>query len=529
MLKLPTFLLIVIALLTYIACRKIDRQQITEKNVSAIEEKFFNSHRSNDPTEKALVDFIKSKNDKEHFVEKTVSQIGYPYWDKAIILKTAAGSTKGATESTNIVYVPFVRDTEHVVNASLIIRTIPGDTTFRYLCDWQYRDTGTTGISARSQSLLLMTLDKNVFGERLYKITDTAAFGNDSVNRSIRYVNINSSATSRAARQGAVSKTQIWIQITYCYSFWVDQYQGQLHSCAPGASNCNEYVLETDCETYSYWANESGGGGTGGGTGGGNGNGSGGGGGNGSGSGSTPPTCGGVPVSRGMVQQCEPGWVPNLGGGTPLANQNIIDSLQGYPCAQGILAQLPSINDTAKEILKNVFGVDSLVNVVFVADSTLDQNQNAYTQGTSIQYNPTTGYFNIRIRINTWVLKNSSKEFIIKTMFHEAIHAYIDYHWKKYLNGQIDSTTFKQMFPKIWDYKKTPYTNLAQHTEIAHSYVDYIKSIIKSFNSQIADSTNKGISWSGLFETQAWKDLGSDTIQLNRLRIAARRAGHQPK
>ncbi|MEN9549622.1 MAG: hypothetical protein RIR12_2213 [Bacteroidota bacterium] len=34
--------------------------------------------------------------------------------------------------------------------------------------------------------------------------------------------------------------------------------------------------------------------------------------------------------------------------------------------------------------------------------------------------------------------------------------------------------------------------------------------------------TNKGISWSGLYETQAWKDLGDDTLQLNRLRTAAR-------
>ena len=107
-------------------------------------------------------------------------------------------------------------------------------------------------------------------------------------------------------------------------------------------------------------------------------------------------------------------------------------------------------------------------------------------------------------------------------MFHEAIHAFIDYHWKKYTNGLIDSTTFKQLFPKIWDYKKAPYSNLAQHTEIANSYVDDIKSVVYSLNSLIADSTNRAISWSGLYETQAWKDLGSDTLQLNRLRIISR-------
>src|SRR5436190_15070569 len=154
--------------------------------------------------------------------------------------------------------------------------------------------------------------------------------------------------------------------------------------------------------------------------------------------------------STGTPIACTPGWVPDIVPNVALPNQSIIDSLQGYPCAQGILTQLPSINDNAKAILKNVFGVDSLVNIIFIADSSLSQNLNAYTQGNSIQFNPTTGSFNVKIRINTWVLKNSSKEFIIKTMFHEAIHAFIDYHWKKYTNGLIDSTTFKQLFPKIW-------------------------------------------------------------------------------
>lgn len=236
-----------------------------------------------------------------------------------------------------------------------------------------------------------------------------------------------------------------------------------------------------------------------------------------------PPNCEEEPEGRYAVyQDCGPGWVTPAIIVEALANQSIIDSLQGYPCAQQILAQLPSINDTAKAILQNVFGVDSLVNIIFVADATLPQNVNASTQVSTIQFDPNTGFFKIRIRINPWVLTNSSKEFIIKTMFHEAIHAFINYHWLKYANGLMDSTTFKQMFPKIWDYKKTPYSNPAQHAQIAYSYVDDIKSIVNSFNSSVADSTNRAISWSGLYETQAWKDLGNDTIQLNRLRTTAR-------
>ena len=73
-------------LIIYSACRKTDQPAAESKtNIeSEIEKRFFNSNRTSDPTEEALVAFIKRKNDKEHFVEKTVSQIGYPRWDKAL-------------------------------------------------------------------------------------------------------------------------------------------------------------------------------------------------------------------------------------------------------------------------------------------------------------------------------------------------------------------------------------------------------------------------------------------------------------
>lgn len=77
---LCTFI-VFLTLLVYSACRKTDQSILQPKQPhkhSAIEERFFNTNRTSDPTEKALVDYIKRRNDKEKFVEQTVKQIGFP-------------------------------------------------------------------------------------------------------------------------------------------------------------------------------------------------------------------------------------------------------------------------------------------------------------------------------------------------------------------------------------------------------------------------------------------------------------------
>ncbi len=52
--------LILVGLLVYTSCRKIDRQADQPVNVNP-ESRFFKSHRSSDPLEEALVNFIKKR------------------------------------------------------------------------------------------------------------------------------------------------------------------------------------------------------------------------------------------------------------------------------------------------------------------------------------------------------------------------------------------------------------------------------------------------------------------------------------
>ena len=128
----------------YVSCKKTDKVLATKEKITdnSIAEKFFEMHRTNDPVEKKIVEFIKRKNEKLNFIDQTIQQIGYPRWDKAFTksknIKTVSSSANLTGDSCDTYYIPFVRDTQNFVNATMVIKANSIDTTFSYLLDWQY-------------------------------------------------------------------------------------------------------------------------------------------------------------------------------------------------------------------------------------------------------------------------------------------------------------------------------------------------------------------------------------------------------
>ncbi|MFZ4770081.1 MAG: hypothetical protein ACOYLO_07850 [Ferruginibacter sp.] len=346
------------SLLFFISCKKTDTISVTENlSTNSIVEKFFNSHRTADPTEKVLIDFLKRVNEKDKFVEQTAKQIGFPRWDKAItsLKKNKTQNSRNLVgDSVQTFYIPFVRDSANVVNATMIVTATSTDTSFRYICDWQYLDTISTGASSRAQSLLLMNLDRNVFGERLYKITDTVAFGKNAAQQYPRYIKLSNNNYS-------ANNLMVAVTITYCYEYWYDSHQGQLIGCPPGPS-CSDWSLGYTCDDYVFWAyveDEGGVGGSGAGTG------SGGAGNNG---GSIPPNCNQqpVPFAKGLNNQSNVvnpcgggGWIPLPIDDDPIPPQNPcavaqnaakkLDTLFTKCKADSILSTIPNLATETKE------------------------------------------------------------------------------------------------------------------------------------------------------------------------------------
>ena len=309
-----------ILFLAYSSCKKTDLQSDeaqTASSLSKTEQRFFNSNRTNDPKEDKLVQFVKSKNEKEHFVEQTVRQIGYPRWNSLSILennKNTANSNSftNSTNNGNEVYViPFVRDSQNYVNATMLININQSDTSFSYLCDWQYQDTAATHMSAKDLALFLMKTDKSVFGNRVYKLTDTTIFGRNYQDKTIMYLQLSTNSNQ---------SSNLFATVEVCYTQYVPINNGQLTGCPPGP-DCPQYTSQYVCDNYTVWVDDDWGGGGDGGTGPG-GTGTGGtSGGGGSTGGSTPPTCGGsqpVPFAKNnpsesnITEPCSGGggWTP---------------------------------------------------------------------------------------------------------------------------------------------------------------------------------------------------------------------------
>ena len=307
--KINLYFLVLTIVTIFVSCRKTGEQSNTILTLSN-DSKFFTNHASINPLVQAITRFSKGQNNKFHFVDKLVEQIGFPFWDKAI---TVAGNTasRGASDSNFITFIPFVRDTQNHVNATLEVATSPMDTTFRILCDWQYNDTLQTGLSPKKFALTMMLLDNAVFGNRRYKLVDSTIFDSK-----VGYLKLDPTSLALfSSQQGRAGRTST-VTTLVCWTEWFPGNQGQVNGCPPGMppEECNPLEWQYVCIEITWNPPGSGGGGTGGGTGngnGGNGNSSGGSGNGYSGGGWVPPPCNGIPVARGATyENCTPGWIP---------------------------------------------------------------------------------------------------------------------------------------------------------------------------------------------------------------------------
>lgn len=116
-----------------------------------------------------------------------------------------------------------------------------------------------------------------------------------------------------------------------------------------------------------------------------------------------------------------------VGGNTGLEPcYEVRDNLNAYPCAKNLVKQLTTLKTDISNLIKNAFGKNDKTNVFFEADPTLaggtiDGHQNGFNQYTSNGVTATT----YKIGLNPDVLNNATKEYILVTLYHEALHAYL--------------------------------------------------------------------------------------------------------
>lgn len=195
-------------------------------------------------------------------------------------------------------------------------------------------------------------------------------------------------------------------------------------------------------------------------------------------------------------------------------NQCIIDSLVGYPCAQSVLSATFNVQAELSKLIFDVFNQNEVVNLTF-KPRILDDNLDGVllnSMADSSYAGP--GYAYLVIAINTKILSSATKEYLMATFMHEALHAYIQY---QKLN--MDPDTFNNTFPLFGEYKG----NDPHHNLMAYMYFDKMEKLIKKYNSSLDDLTVKAIVAGGLYKTDYWTKLDAQTKnELINLNLAER-------
>ncbi len=135
------------------------------------------------------------------------------------------------------------------------------------------------------------------------------------------------------------------------------------------------------------------------------------------------------------------------------------------------------------------------------------------------------------IKLNPWVLKNSTKEYILATIVHEALHAYIDFKFQQYFQGQggVTQQILANLFPIFWG-STGPYTNggtpTNSHNIMATNLISVISNSLYSLNNvtmsaPMKDSIYRSLAWGGLYKTNVFMSLPNQASLIG-INIAAR-------
>jgi hypothetical protein len=284
--------------------------------------------------------------------------------------------TEAEGDTVAVTYIPFVREEENFVNASLLVKTTPTDTAFKYVCDWQYAsygfDTTATGWNANDVFHVFALMDNLVFGRNSFRIVDSnllvAAERNalQSANLSFSATTVTRTLGSTGTGRGnggymneVLMPVEVCTPISVCLWECPENMRGTDSNTTESLPCCMIAATYEVCTTVMVWISGSGEGGTGTGTGGTTTGGSG-------GTGYIPPECPGTVTPDNVTNPCGPGWnpVPPDPGEDPCITANAaakkIDSVYIKSKADSAINAIP---DLATGILERGFPIYKKIRV----------------------------------------------------------------------------------------------------------------------------------------------------------------------
>ncbi|MDX8571863.1 hypothetical protein OZ666_09235 [Elizabethkingia sp. HX QKY] len=218
----------------------------------------------------------------------------------------------------------------------------------------------------------------------------------------------------------------------------------------------------------------------------------------------TPPT---VPIGVSScwdIANCptDPGS-DSGGGGAPFPNpsttpnQEIINNLEKYPCAQKLLEKAPNLNSSFSELIKNIFKENDRVKVTFIPYPFEDpRDEGKFLEEKKTKDNEGNEILNFTIRLSEDVLKTSTQEYALSVMYHEFVHAYLTYEWRR-----LGTDTYIQKYPFLETYTvngEVKFKFIAGDHQAFSPFISMIADAIQAYNPNFSRKLANNLAMGGL-------------------------------
>jgi hypothetical protein len=495
------------------SCTKID----TDKpHLNDPTEKFFTVPAGTKPQVLRVMENLKEQNKLTGFIKDIVKKEGYALWNKAMV-NTKPVSSQSLLNNLQspvdtFIHIPLVLEGTEYVN-SFILAKLNGTMTLQLFRGRDYASFGFGDINADTANaeklaLQIMVMTKEIFGHDKYILKDSRLFNTHHGHLPAHAVEDRKFKVSFNQ-----SGSSLWFSDDVTTCTYILEQECPYTICSGPGGSCDNCVLcvggDYSCTTSTIWyfipdVTEGGGGGSGGGV-----------------DPNGPYECNPTPLIANGLPPCprgnDTGWVPDLDTYNPdQADIVIVDTSvsNNFPCVQKILDTLSdfgfnNLNKKAQIALSTIFGENTYQHITIKADPTMPAIRDAdtkfdssYTVGSDLDHL----HYNFTIRLNPQMLNRSTKEYIAATLTHEAMHAYIDYLFKQYQFGLIDSNYIKNKFPIFW--YGFPHANplpseITHHNFMANNWVTAIENSLNLFtNNEMTqaekDNVYRALSWEGL-------------------------------
>lgn len=246
------------------SCKKVDDQLKQSTTLTAIDPtiKFFNLSATVTPSVKKIAEKIKLQNEQTHFVAEFVKTQGNPIWDKAVITTMQArnsGRTSSTTTTSNneeFVLIPLALQDSNQVHGAIWCKVNGDSVAFKLLdgskYNWYNAHPDSTGLTGEQLTLLLLKLDRVAFGDSIFKIKDSLAFG-INVSRQARYIKITDEVNSNIISNNAPSRSSVGHWEYYWYNFSYVTYEP--NKCGCDATPCPDGSMHEVYKTQNFSGN----------------------------------------------------------------------------------------------------------------------------------------------------------------------------------------------------------------------------------------------------------------------------------